>query len=309
MPNPPLHEVWLRGPVPGIPPLLQPVAHCLLQCREELHAHVGDLSTEELWTQPHAAASVGYHVRHAAGSLDRLLTYARGEALSPAQRDALADEAEPDLAADAGRNLLALFDAGVEAALAQLRSTSPETLLDSRGVGRAQLPSTVLGLLFHAAEHTQRHVGQVVTTTRIGSRAEEASLSRRAAGTFEVEIAPLVLDDTAEGTLLGRMSLRKQFRGDLDGSSTGEMLSAGTAVKNSAGYVAIERVTGTLHGHAGSFTLQHSGTMTRGEPRLTIHVVPDSGTGQLTGLSGTMTIKIEAGAHSYEMDYTLGATP
>lgn len=168
MPESPLPEVWLRGAVPGVPPLLQPVAHCLLQCREELHTRVADLSTEQLWTQPSGAASVAFHVRHAGGSLDRLFSYARGEALSPTQRAALANEGTRlDAAAATGQALLASFDAVVEAALTQLRSTNPETLLDFRGVGRAQLPSTVMGLLFHAAEHTQRHVGQVVTTIRI----------------------------------------------------------------------------------------------------------------------------------------------
>jgi uncharacterized damage-inducible protein DinB len=160
-------EVWLRGPVPAIPDLLQPVAHALLQCREELHARVSTLSPQDLWAQPSGAASVGFHVRHAAGSLERLFTYARGERLSPAQRRALATEGNPDLSPGAAEALLACFDAAVEAALAQLRETGEAALLERRGVGRAQMPSTVLGLLFHAAEHTQRHVGQVATTIRI----------------------------------------------------------------------------------------------------------------------------------------------
>jgi uncharacterized damage-inducible protein DinB len=160
-------EVWLRGAVPDIPSLLQPVAHGLLQCREELHAYVGPLRPDELWARPSGAASIGFHVRHAAGSLDRLFTYARGEALSAEQLVVLATEGEPDLAPDAGRTLLAVFDATVERALAQLRATDEATLLQPRGVGRAQLPSTTLGLLFHAAEHTQRHAGQVVTTARM----------------------------------------------------------------------------------------------------------------------------------------------
>jgi uncharacterized damage-inducible protein DinB len=166
-----LPEVWLRGPVAGVPPLLQPVAHGLMQCREELHAHVSSLSPDELWRRPSGAASIGFHVRHAGGSLGRLFTYARGEALSAAERAAFAAEGEPDLAPGAARRLLDGFDAAVEGALNQLRATDEATLLDRRGVGRAQLPSTVIGLLFHAAEHTQRHVGQVVTTARIGSAA------------------------------------------------------------------------------------------------------------------------------------------
>ena len=162
-----LPEVWLRGPVPDVPPLLQPVAHGLLQCREELHAALPPLTLEQLWARPAGAASVGFHVRHAAGSLDRLFTYARGAHLSDQQRAALAAEEEPDLSEGAGVRLLEAFDAMVDRALAQLRSTDEGSLLEFRGVGRAGLPSTVLGLLFHAAEHTQRHAGQAVTTARI----------------------------------------------------------------------------------------------------------------------------------------------
>jgi hypothetical protein len=131
----------------------------------------------------------------------------------------------------------------------------------------------------------------------------------RAAGPFDVKLRPLALDDKTEGTMLARMSLDKQFHGDLDAVSKGEMLSAGTAVKSSAGYVAIERVSGRLNGHQGTFVLQHSATMTRGVPQLTIIVVPDSGTSELEGLAGTMTITIADGKHSYEMQYTLGGKP
>ena len=130
----------------------------------------------------------------------------------------------------------------------------------------------------------------------------------RARGTFEVRLTPQATDE-AEGTPLGRMSIDKQFRGDLEGTSRGEMLSAGTPVKGSAGYVAIERVSGMLHGRRGSFVLQHSGTMTRGAPRLTVTVVPDSGTGQLAGLAGTMAIEVADGRHSYDFEYTLPAGP
>ena len=160
-------EVWLRGPVPGIPDLLQPVAHGLLQCREEVHAYVAPLTADDLWARPSGSGSIGFHVRHAAGSLDRLFTYARGEALSKAQRKALADESEPDMSGDEARTLVAAFDAAIDTALLQLRATAESTLLEPRGVGRERIPSTVLGLLFHAAEHTQRHIGQVVTTIKI----------------------------------------------------------------------------------------------------------------------------------------------
>jgi uncharacterized damage-inducible protein DinB len=167
MPNEPLAEVWLRGPVAQIPAWLQPVAHSLLQCREEIRASVPGLTREQIWATPSGAASVGFHVRHAAGSLERLFTYARGERLSPAQLAALAAEGSPDRAADAGTQLIRAFDRAVETALEQLRMTGEATLLEPRGVGRAQLPSTVLGLLFHAAEHTQRHAGQIATTVKL----------------------------------------------------------------------------------------------------------------------------------------------
>ena len=127
----------------------------------------------------------------------------------------------------------------------------------------------------------------------------------RASGPFEVSLKPLPMDNDPGSDLLGRMSIDKQFRGDLEGKSKGQMLTGGTAIKNSAGYVAIERVTGSLRGRKGSFILQHTGLMNRGAPSLAITVVPDSGTDQLEGLKGTMTINIEAGKHSYQLDYTL----
>jgi hypothetical protein len=127
----------------------------------------------------------------------------------------------------------------------------------------------------------------------------------RASGPFEVKITPQATAHAGESSL-GRMSIDKQFHGDLEGISAGEMLTAGTQVAGSAGYVAIERVTGTLGGRRGSFSLQHSGTMTRGSPRLTVTVVPDSGTEELTGLTGSMTIDISAGKHSYEFNYSVG---
>jgi uncharacterized damage-inducible protein DinB len=160
-------EVWLRGALPDVPPLLQPVAHSLLQCREEVRSTLRDLTPAQLWARPGGAASIGYHARHAAGSLDRLLTYARGETLSEAQREALASEGAPDLADGAASRLADAFDAAIDRALKQVAATQERTLLEARGVGRVQLPSTVIGLLFHAAEHTQRHAGQLVTTAKI----------------------------------------------------------------------------------------------------------------------------------------------
>ena len=159
-------EVWLRGPIEGVPPLLQPVAHSLTQCREELERLLSGMHPERIWRANSGAASIGFHVLHACGSLDRLFTYARGAALSDAQRQVLAQESQPDpdLTAD---DLIAAFDATVVRALDQLRQTPDSTLTSERLVGRAKLPSTVIGLLFHAAEHTQRHVGQAVTTNKL----------------------------------------------------------------------------------------------------------------------------------------------
>ncbi|MGA7161947.1 MAG: DUF3224 domain-containing protein [Bacteroidota bacterium] len=130
----------------------------------------------------------------------------------------------------------------------------------------------------------------------------------RATGTFEVTLNPQELTDKAASTTLGRMSIDKQFHGDLEAISKGEMLSAATGVKGSAGYVAIEHVSGTLHGRNGTFVLQHSGTMTRGAAQLSVTVVPDSGTGQLVGLAGKLAINIIDGKHLYDFEYTFAET-
>ncbi len=133
--------------------------------------------------------------------------------------------------------------------------------------------------------------------------------TRQAAGPFDVQLAPQA-PAAGESAVPGRMLLDKQFHGDLEATSKGQMLAATTSVQGSAGYVAMEQVTGSLHGRTGTFVLQHSGTMTRGTPSLTITVVPDSGTGQLEGLAGTMRIDIAPGGkHSYTFEYTLPATP
>ena len=131
-------------------------------------------------------------------------------------------------------------------------------------------------------------------------------MADRASGPFEVKLSPQAPEDTSALSPIGRMLLDKQFHGDLEATSKGQMLAVQSDVEGSAGYVAMEQVSGTLHGRSGTFVLQHSGTMTRGAPQLVITVVPDSGTGQLAGLSGTMTINIADGKHSYDFDYTLG---
>jgi hypothetical protein len=132
-----------------------------------------------------------------------------------------------------------------------------------------------------------------------------ATVTKHATGPFDVKLAPQGDPDKADGSTLARYSLDKQYHGDLDATASGTMLTAGTDVKGSAGYVAIERVTGKLNGRTGSFVLQHSGTLTRGAPEQSITVVPDSGTGQLIGLTGKLTVIIDAGKHSYSFDYTL----
>jgi Protein of unknown function (DUF3224) len=136
-----------------------------------------------------------------------------------------------------------------------------------------------------------------------------APVEQHASGTFDVKVVPQGEPDKAEGSTLGRMTMDKQYHGDLEATAKGEGLTAGTDVKGSAGYVAIERVTGKLHGRSGSFVLQHTGTMTRGAFQLSVTVVPDSGTGELVGLTGKLGITIDNGKHSYEFDYTLPAAP
>ncbi len=130
-------------------------------------------------------------------------------------------------------------------------------------------------------------------------------MKQHATGTFEVSLNPLDLNEVGDGETRGRISINKTFHGDLEATSIGEMLSAMTAVKGSAGYVAIERVVGTLQGRQGSFVLQHSGTMDRGVPGLSVTVVPDSGTDALSGLRGSLTITIREGVHCYGLDYSL----
>ena len=160
-------EVWLRGPVDAILVESMPIAHALLQAEEDIEQVTKDVTSSELWLSPGGAASIGFHIRHVAGSLDRLFTYARGERLNDKQKSWLVSEKNPvqlDLNLD---DLKKDFSIIVAAALAQLRSTPANMLYEPRYVGRAKLPSTVSGLLFHAAEHTTRHVGQIITTLKV----------------------------------------------------------------------------------------------------------------------------------------------
>ncbi|HVW12454.1 MAG TPA: DinB family protein [Mucilaginibacter sp.] len=160
-------EVWLRGPVDGIPPLLQPVAHALLQAREEVNAMMEGFPEIFLWVKPSGMASPAFHLQHFTGVLDRLFTYARGELLNAAQLEYLSLEGRETENAPGLDQLLANFRTQVDKALQQLRDTPDATLTEARGVGRAQIPSTVIGLLTHAAEHTMRHVGQLLVTSKL----------------------------------------------------------------------------------------------------------------------------------------------
>jgi uncharacterized damage-inducible protein DinB len=162
-----LPEVWLRGPLPGVPSVLQPVGHALLQACEEVEALMGDFPEEKLWDRPAGVASVGFHLQHFSGVLSRLFTYARGEPLDATQREALAAEQEPSRPNVTVQGLVQAFRQQVDRAIDELRATDEKTLTDPRAVGRGKLPSTKLGLIVHAAEHTQRHVGQLLVTARV----------------------------------------------------------------------------------------------------------------------------------------------
>lgn len=160
-------EAWLTGPVEGVSPLLQPVAHGLLNGRQQIEEAVAGLSPEQLVARPGGIASIAYHVTHAIGSLDRLFTYARGEGLSDDQWTALRAERAVESEAQEATRLIGEFGAAVDRAMSQLRETPDHVLREPREVGRGKLPSTVLGLLFHGAEHSVRHAGQVVTTAKL----------------------------------------------------------------------------------------------------------------------------------------------
>jgi len=159
-------EWWQRGPIDGVPAVLQPVAHILLQVRESVGELVAGLSEEEWNRRPGGVASAAFHVRHITGVIDRLFTYARGQALSAEQLASIPSEGGPLAASDVATVLEALSKR-VDAALAELKTIDVANLGDYRGVGRAQLPSTVIGCLVHGAEHAMRHVGQLSVTVRV----------------------------------------------------------------------------------------------------------------------------------------------
>jgi hypothetical protein len=167
MERPSIPEVWLRGPIEGIQPLLQPAAHTLVQVGEDVLPIVENLAPARVWARPGNAASIGFHLAHLPGSLDRLLTYSRGESLTSEQLVALAAERTVDQDRPELSLLLARFRSGLDAAMKYLLTVPADSLLQPREVGRKRLPSTTLGLIFHAAEHSARHAGQIVTLVRV----------------------------------------------------------------------------------------------------------------------------------------------
>ena len=158
-------EVWMRGPIAGLIPLLQPVAHAILQAREEVNIMMVDFPDELIWKKPAGVASVAFHLQHLSGVLDRLFTYANNQILNEDQLEVLGLESDTTQFLTV-KGLLTRFNNQVNKALTQLKNIEEKTLLEPRGIGRKQIPTTQLGLFFHAAEHTQRHVGQLLVTIK-----------------------------------------------------------------------------------------------------------------------------------------------
>ncbi|MEP6747876.1 MAG: DinB family protein [Bacteroidota bacterium] len=160
-------EVWLRGPLPGILPVLQPVAHALLQAREELNELMANFKDELLWQRPAGAASAGFHLQHMTGVLDRLFTYANGKMLTEIQLQRLAAEDKNPGKEHNVQYYVQQFNEQVDKSLERIKNIPSGELFETRSVGRAQIPSTVMGLMVHAAEHTMRHLGQLLVTVKI----------------------------------------------------------------------------------------------------------------------------------------------
>jgi hypothetical protein len=166
-------EPWLRGPIAGMPAMVTPAAHALMQAAEDIPRAVEGLTVPQLWALPGGAAAVGFHLRHLAGSIDRLLTYMNGDMLSDAQMETLDAEISDD-----GRGAEELTKdalASIARAIGAMRDTPPGIYLEKRGVGRRKLPTTVFGLLVHIAEHTQRHVGAIIATSKVVRAASEGA--------------------------------------------------------------------------------------------------------------------------------------
>jgi uncharacterized damage-inducible protein DinB len=160
------NEAWLEGPLENVLPILMPAAHALVQAARDVNRSVSDLTQEELLTTPNGAPSVAFHLLHISGSIDRLLTYTRGERLTENQFSALKAESEVGQLNDP-KALVPLAIKSIERAISVFRVTPEETLFEKRVVGRRALPTTVFGLLFHIAEHTQRHIGQIISTSSV----------------------------------------------------------------------------------------------------------------------------------------------
>ena len=168
-----LPEPWLRGRVTGVDPLLAPILFSFEQAREDLAKCTDGLSNEQIWATPFGFGSVGFHIRHIAGSTERLMTYVEGEQLSDAQMTAMRQEEEPGATCE---ELLAVLDAAFRSAETVVRALNPATLPEAREVGRKRLPTTVAGLLTHIAEHTQRHVGQAISAAKLAQATREQRL-------------------------------------------------------------------------------------------------------------------------------------
>lgn len=174
-------EAWQRGPVPGVPSFLQPVAHALLQAREEVNDLMRGFPSALLWEKPAGLASPGFHLQHLSGVIDRLFTYARNEQLTPVQLEQLAAEGKDRESLYSTEELVERFNVQVDKAMEQLMNTGEHDLVEHRAVGRARLPSTVIGLLFHGAEHSMRHLGQLlVTVAVIRNNYQDASMDQPA---------------------------------------------------------------------------------------------------------------------------------
>jgi uncharacterized damage-inducible protein DinB len=157
-------EPWLRGPLPGVNPFIAPLLYSFQMAQENLAHHTAGLTTEQIWATPHGSGSLGFHLRHIAGATDRLMTYATGSQLSEAQMSELKAEKDPGATREM---LLAALDAAFARAESTARALDPATLTAPRTVGRKRLPTTVIGLLVHIAEHTQRHVGQAISAAKL----------------------------------------------------------------------------------------------------------------------------------------------
>jgi uncharacterized damage-inducible protein DinB len=158
-------EPWLRGPISGVDPLVAPILYTFQQAREDLGKYTERLTASQIWATPHGFGSVGFHIRHIAGSTDRLMTYLEGRELTPDQMSALGREEQPG--SEGREELLAHMDAAFQRAEATVRTLDPTTLSEPRSVGRKRLPTTVIGLLTHIAEHIQRHTGQAISAAKL----------------------------------------------------------------------------------------------------------------------------------------------